>query len=101
MADKIETSKESILLVTDLSQAFDIVSHKILVEKLRVHGMRDSACELMKNFLKNRSYTVNIQSFKSDEIKLRDVSVIQGFTMYNLEVVDLPKVMNDTNCMRE
>ena len=47
-ADKIDNCGQSILFATDLSQAFDLVSHEILIDKLRFHGVNENGCKLME-----------------------------------------------------
>merc|ERR1711954_342934 len=37
-ADKLEDHEESIILTTDLSKAYDLVDHDLLVKKLGFHG---------------------------------------------------------------
>ena len=78
VADKAETWDKSIIIATNLSQAYDVVDHDILVEKLKFHGVRNESCKLIKSFLINRTFQVDVQGFKSKEYGLHDVSVIQG-----------------------
>merc|ERR1711954_99212 len=63
VADKTEKWKESIVMATDLSQAFDVVDHEILAQKLKFHGAKESACKLISSFLKDRTYQVDVQGF--------------------------------------
>ena len=98
--DKREDHGASLLLNTDLSQAYDLVSHKLLVKKLKHHGVGSKSCKLIEHFLKDRSYFVDVQGEKSMIQPLGDISVVQGsknssflYTAYNIEVVYLPKLM--------
>ena len=53
-------SYQIILLLYDLSSAFDTVSHKILLEKLQLYGFDDHAMKWTKSFLEDRQQIVSI-----------------------------------------
>ena len=101
-ADKVEDHEETVLLTMDLSQAYDLVDHKIMIKKLKFHGVGENSCRLVQSFLADRGYYVEVQGAKSKMMKLMGVSVVQGsknggflYTVYNIEIIHLPKVMKD------
>ena len=46
-ADIKESEEEVIILATDLSQAFDLVDHELLIQKMRFHGVGEVSCKLL------------------------------------------------------
>ena len=46
----------------DLSKAFDIISHDLLLAKLKAYGFSHNVLAFMINYLKNRSHRANINS---------------------------------------
>lgn len=57
-----EDNKEILLLLYDLSSAFDTVSHKTLLTKLEIYGFDKNAMKWMKSYLENRLQVVSISS---------------------------------------
>ena len=49
-----ENRKEIMVILYDLSAAFDTVSHDILLEKLKAYGFDDSSLKWMKSYLQDR-----------------------------------------------
>ena len=108
MADKAENCAASLVLSTDLSQAYDMVNHNLLLRKLHQHGVSEGSIELLKNFLNNRSFFIDVQGVKTSTIPLGSCSVIQGsknasflYTAYNLKVVFLQQLMTDAIVFEE
>ena len=50
----------------DLRKAFDIVNTKILINKLKCAGIRDSVLNWCMNYLSNRSHCTFVNGVKSD-----------------------------------
>ena len=42
------------LVLADFQKAFDLVSHDILIEKLRIYGLDECSLGLIRSFLHNR-----------------------------------------------
>jgi hypothetical protein len=45
----------------DLSKAFDVINHKLLLNKLELYGIRGNSRSLMSSYLTGRSQFVEIQ----------------------------------------
>ena len=57
----------TVLLLLDLSSAFDTVDHEILIHRLRTRfGIKGKALDWFRSYLTNRSQFVNIDGFKSE-----------------------------------
>lgn len=56
--DSIENKRLCFSLFTDLTKAFDCVSHDILLQKLEFYGVRGLAHRLLKSYLSNRKQLV-------------------------------------------
>ena len=52
--------KEILLLLYDLSSAFDTVNHEILISKLQLYGFDKSAISWIKSYLNNRKQVVTV-----------------------------------------
>ena len=61
----------------DLKKAFDVCSHDILLTKLKLMGIRDTAFDWFKTYLAGRKQKVEINGSLSSELPI-DISVIQG-----------------------
>ena len=61
----------------DLSSAFDLVDHKILLHKLKLFGVSRAGLEWIKSFLQDRSQVVAVKDSKSTPFSL-DYGLPQG-----------------------
>uniref|UniRef100_A0A8D3CNL5 Reverse transcriptase domain-containing protein n=1 Tax=Scophthalmus maximus TaxID=52904 RepID=A0A8D3CNL5_SCOMX len=80
----------SILVLLDLSAAFDTIDHKILLQRLEHIGIKQTALEWFKSYLSDRFQFVNVNNKSSMHTKVRH-GVPQGsvlgpilFTLYIL-----------------
>ena len=62
----------------DLSAAFDIVNHEILLAKMKYYGIEDTELELFSSYLEDRQQFVEIDTMKSMVRTAPAVSVVQG-----------------------
>ena len=63
--------KSSVLVLLDLSAAFDTIDHQMLLDDLWSYGVRDSALSLLKSYLTDRSQTVVVGGSMSAQAALR------------------------------
>ena len=61
----------------DLSKAFDLVNHGILVDKLEGYGVRSKALDWFESYLDNRRHYVYVNNCKSHSLK-STIGVPQG-----------------------
>ena len=97
-----EKRKNTLIMTTDLSAAFDTVDHTVLVKKLKFYGLSNNAAELMTSFLSNRKTFVEIQGFRSKETTTPPCSVVQGsklsgflYTIYSIEIPLIPQILRN------
>ena len=64
----MQMSKQTDLIILDLSHTFDKVAHEKLLLKLHQYGIREDTLKWIKDFLDNRKQTVVINGIKSDEV---------------------------------
>ena len=80
----------------DQTAAYDIVEHKLLIDKLKLLKFGDRTLEYMTNYLKDRRQRVIVDGAISDELHIGKMSVIQGSAMSSLlfliYVMELPTI---------
>lgn len=80
-----EYEKDNVIVVVslDLKRAFETIDRKILLQKLRRYGFKESVLELLKNYLENRFQVTKINNILSDKL-LVDNGVPQGSKLSNI-----------------
>ena len=91
----------TLIISCDLSKAFDcICSNKILIEKLKRYGFDENSRNFYKSFFSERTHYCEWNDHKSTEIKLHNISIIQGSnsgpSFFNYYLQDLSKISNFT-----
>ena len=77
LREQIENKYVTMGIYIDLTKAFDLVDHNILLAKLQAYGIRGPALNLIKSYLSDRSQYTKIDNTKSD-IKKLTCGVPQG-----------------------
>ena len=87
--------KPCLLVLLDLSAAFDTIDHEQLLEDMYVVGVREEALAFLKSYLQNRFQRVNIDGMMSDAVPLQ-YGVPQGsllgpvlFTIYTSSLASI------------
>ena len=102
--EAIECGNMAAVMMLDLSAAFDLVSHELLLEKLKLMGFESSTVQWFKSYLLCRSQCVYIDGKLSE---LVDVPVgvpqgsVLGALLYMLFVNELPSVIHNDSDMDE
>ena len=80
----------------DLKKAFDTVSHKVILNKLELLGIRDVELKWFENYLTNRQQVVHLNGHtsppKSLHIGVQQGSLL-GVILFQLLINDLPTVL--------
>ena len=96
----VDNKKTFGVLLTDLSKAFDCLSHELLLAKLHAYGFSIPALRLVYSYLKNRKQRTKINSAYScwEEIIFRvPQESILGPLLFNIFLCDLFYMMSDTD----
>ena len=64
----MQMGKQTDLILSDFSKAFDKVAHEKLISKLHFYGIRGKTLSWVKDFLDSRSQAVVLNGVKSDKI---------------------------------
>ena len=64
--DYMNKSRCPIKIYIDLSKAFDILDHNILLSKLKFYGLDDKAINLLRSYLSNMDQFVQLDNIKSN-----------------------------------
>ena len=88
----LDQHKAAILVLLDLSAAFDTIDHGMLLNRLSDIGIQDTAHDWLRSYLHNRCQSININGCKSQSIPFR-YGVPQGsvlgpflFTQYTVPI---------------
>ncbi len=81
---EMDNNNTPISILLDLSNAFDTINHKILLDKLNYYGIDGLAHNLIESYLTNRKQFVEIDDFKSDILTCSTRIYTRSITIYNV-----------------
>ena len=97
---EMDSRRTPVTIHSDLSKAFNCLSHFILLDKLRFYGINEMAYNLIKNYLENRKQFVQFDSYSS-KMKSIDKGIPQGSILgpllFLIYINDIPNSSNFLN----
>lgn len=75
--ENLDRKNKCVGLFMDLSKAFDLVNHTLLIEKLKKYGLRGKINDWLVSYLINRTQVVEVSGVKSEKLHI-EFGVPQG-----------------------
>ena len=96
-----DSGKVSVLVLLDLSAAFDTVDHTILLNRLETWvGLDGMVLKWFRSYLEERSYFVTIGSFESDRLAMTcgvPQGSVLGPLLFSLYMLPLGQILQNSN----
>ena len=101
----MDEGKATVLVMLDLSAAYDTVDHKLFLERLQNHfGFQGTAYSWVKSYLEGRSFSVSVNGKLSKSTTV-ECGVPQGSVLggkfHNMYTVPLGKIAEDNSVERK
>ena len=96
--DAIENNRFTGVCFLDLSAAFDIVNHSLLLQKLKLYGFNDSSLMWIKSYLEGRYQSVYIEGKLSTALLVPSgvpQGSILGPLLYTIFTNELPEIIHN------
>ena len=92
----LEKGETAAFIQLDQSKAYDVISHHILLQKMKALGFNKKTINIFTSYLGDRKQYVSVDSFSSDTLLVGPQSVTQGSTlscvMYLIFILDITQI---------
>ena len=99
LVESMETGQDVALLQLDQSKAYNLISHPILIQKMRLLKFNKKTISTIQSYLDERRQYVQIENTESDVLLVGPKSVTQGLTLsclfYLIFILDIPSICHE------